>query len=143
MIPKTAIDKAIEGGWNMGGIATAHTVKHQGDRIYFENGKSKNGTSKMYTSYSLSTIALDPTFWQALGKSLGWKYGNVCECGGSISDCIINSKRVIGYKYQCFGICGKFYEGINRHEWDMNAHRFYDLILTGGDTEKFWEEILK
>ncbi len=22
------------------------------------------------------------------------------------------------------------------------AHRFYDLILTGGDTEKFWEELL-
>lgn len=55
--------------------------------------------------------ALRPDFWQALGKALVW-----------------------GLKWPP-----------NEQDWldecKANAHRFYDLILTGGDTEKFWREL--
>lgn len=43
---------------------------------------------------------LDPLFWQALGKALGWKGA-----------------------------------------WKHYAHQYFDLLLTGGDTEKFWKEL--
>jgi hypothetical protein len=96
MIPKQAIEKAIEGGWN--------------DKIgghYEEIG-------------FWQTIALDPTFWQALGKALGWN--------GLILELIPDADR------------GKI---IDPNEWHGHALDFYDLILTGGDTEAFWNELLK
>jgi hypothetical protein len=61
-----------------------------------------------------SEVALDPTFWQALSKALEWP-------------------KISAYPR----------ESDNEHEtWRMTAHTFYDLILTGGDTEKFWEELI-
>ena len=27
--------------------------------------------------------------------------------------------------------------------WERYAHDFFDIILTGGDTEKFWDDLLK
>jgi hypothetical protein len=26
--------------------------------------------------------------------------------------------------------------------WQNTAHEFYDIVLTGGDTQKFWDELL-
>lgn len=45
MISKLAIEKAVEGGW----------FREWADQVPWQS------------------IALDPEFWQALGKSLGWK----------------------------------------------------------------------
>lgn len=91
MIPKQAIEKAIEGGWQ-------HEIKD-------------------FAEYALATfnpsgirwqvIALDKTFWQALGKALGWVPDYALEAG-----------------------------------WGHYAHMFYRLIHTGGDTEKFWADLL-
>lgn len=50
---KEAIQKAIEGGWD---IHWVHAV----------------GISEVAERHS-ERVLLDPTFWQALGKSLGWK----------------------------------------------------------------------
>lgn len=57
-------------------------------------------------------IALDKDFWIGLSKALGW-----------------NTSR---------------YEPVvkERYEWEENAHRLYDLILTGGDAEKYWKDLL-
>lgn len=52
MIPKRAIEKAIEGGWK--------------DRLY----RIYSGNTEVWTHYD--SLILDPTFWQALGKALGW-----------------------------------------------------------------------
>lgn len=60
-------------------------------------------------------IVLDPTFWQTLGKALGWG-----EADTGLDD-------------QMF-----FW----MPEWKRNAHEFYDLILTDQPTDKFWDEIL-
>ncbi len=59
MIPKEAIEKAIEGGWNTyiangwSPLEWCGAPRFSGDELYF--------------------IALDPSFWQSLGKALGWK----------------------------------------------------------------------
>ena len=55
----------------------------------------------------------DPLFWQSLGKALGWsKFGMMHNPGGTIP--------------------------LWRHE----AHRYLDIVLIGGDTEKFWKDLL-
>lgn len=84
MIPKEAIKKAIEGGW-----------------------KYKSGSG-------WTVIALDPSFWQCLGKALGWADNKLP----------VLAHEPLGYTRQKY------------------AHRFYDLILTGGDTDAFWKELL-
>lgn len=90
LIPQAAIEKAIEGGWR--------------------NGRAWRGQNDAYTYEWCCVVALDPTFWQALGKALGWGY----------------------------------YDNESGERVELrNAHRLYDLTLTGGDTEKFWQEILK
>lgn len=117
MIPKEAIEKGIEGGW------------------------------ETYASYwqtiDWQVIALDPSFWQALGKALGWlakylqtecpkchhdvKYlnpGNFCPECGSVT------------------VSVEHWRQYTRSTFTDYAHRFYDLILTGGDTEAFWNELL-
>jgi hypothetical protein len=92
MIPKQAIEKAIEGGW-------------------LEANQPWLQQHLMSDSYH---IALDPSFWQALGKALGKE----------------NHMEALA------------------HDWDVpwwrgQALNFYDLILTGDDTEKFWADLLQ
>lgn len=73
------------------------------------------GENSLLIRKCLAEIALDSTFWQALGKALGWtKWGEFDEEYKKSSD----------------------------PQWQYNAHRFYDLILTNSDTTAFWQEIL-
>lgn len=107
MIPKQAIEKAIEGGWSPKYGHHSDLVDSNGEWIGVENSRV----------VSYAEIALDPTFWQALGKVLGWvRLTKVDE----------NPTRRAAVP-----TCNEY------------AHRFYDLILTSGDTDKFWDEILK
>ena len=76
MIPKQAIEKAIEGGYTEAWI--------------------KDGD--VYTEHPHSSIVLQATFWQALFPGT--------------------------------------------RDWLFNAHRFYDIILTGGSTDEFWATLL-
>lgn len=59
-------------------------------------------------------LAMSPVFWQALGKACGWpdEHSNVSA----------NDWREQGQQGR--------------------AHQYFDLILTGGNQEKFWEELL-
>jgi hypothetical protein len=59
---------------------------------------------------------LNPLFWQALGKALGWSEETNPAAG--------NPKLWYG-------------------DWKQKAHQYLDLLLTGGDTEKFWKELTK
>lgn len=90
-IPKEAIEKAIEAGWD-------------------------NSTPQFSDCRDFCSAALDPSFWQALGKSCGWEeHANVHS-----------REKILG----SYGSRAR-----------LEAHRFYDLILIGGDTTKFWEEL--
>jgi len=78
-------------------------------------------------------IALDKDFWIGLSKALGWEKKMVVRVGAVIGNFVGGDKFVgeeMGFGMDYFN--PEIYY----------AHRFYDLILTGGDTEKFWEEIL-
>jgi hypothetical protein len=93
-IPKEAIEKAIEGGWS-------NYRKEEVDRGGYK-------------------IALDPSFWQALGKGR-W------------------------YTKSGAALHGKIFVNIHDEpcdEWEVKALEFLDLILTNGNTEKFWQELL-
>jgi hypothetical protein len=57
MIPKLAIEKAIEGGWE-------HSIG--GVQLGIENGEAGHSLFEY-------AFVLDPNFWTCLGKSLGWK----------------------------------------------------------------------
>lgn len=98
-IPKEAVELAISGGY-----VSTRAMK-QRPYGFIPNGQYK--------------VALDTTFWQALGKALGW--GKTDNCWG----------------------CG-YDEGatIDTYVWFVNAHKFYDLILTNQPTEAFWQSIL-
>ena len=108
MIPKQAIEKAIEGGWHS--ELGLDGVNEYG--AYFNDG--------LY-HYRPQEIALDPSFWQALGKALGWT---------DYSEEHYTDSRDRTYSR-------------THKTWWLNASRFYDLILTGGDTDAFWRGVLE
>lgn len=114
MIPKQTIEKAIEGGWK---YLNSYEF---GDRRDFPLYAVDETKSPQVYMVDWHMVVLDPTFWQALGKSLGWRKAGIrSPSQGRMKD-------------------GKWFDD----EWFINAHRLYDLILTGGDTEKFWNELL-
>jgi hypothetical protein len=76
--------------------------------------------------YTTDTIVLDPLFWQALGKALGWSETawftfHVRDEGDSNRDDMNFDISLAEYF----------------------AHKYFQVVLTGGDTEKFWKELIK
>lgn len=105
MIPKIAIEKAQSIGW-------------------------KPRCQKIHMHRNQCVFALDPTFWQALGKALGWK-AEVCFICGEKLPCWCDRSDIA-------------YDGDEKiPEWKFHAHRFYDKVLQSEDTSNFWEELLK
>lgn len=91
MIPKEAIEKAIEGGWQVEDVL-------------------QTGNLIVDTKFMHQQATLDPSFWKCLGKAQGWQ--------------------------------GKHEPLTDMLVLQAHVHKFIDLILTGGDTEKFWRELL-
>ena len=112
-IPQKAIELSIQGGYT--------------------------NTSRISDLVAWEEVALDPTFWTSLGKALGWEKKMVVRRGMVIGNFGWESpdKNIRFYGEEM----GAGMDYMN--PWVYYAHRFYDLILTEGDTEKFWNEILK
>jgi hypothetical protein len=66
-------------------------------------------------------ILNDPFFWQALGKALGWK----------LKVCVVWDWDM---SHQ--------YPVTLMPSWEYHALRYHEINLTGGDTEKFWRDII-
>lgn len=112
MIPKEIIEKAIEGGWQDGQALDPSRVDVLGVgyiRIYHWDSSEFNG-------YEWQELALDPTFWQALGNSLDIAFEEKCAARGD-------------------------FVSFEKWNWKLNAHRFYDLILTKQPIEAFWSDL--
>lgn len=77
--------------------------------------------------YKRDTVVLDPLFWQALGKALGW---------------IETGKHFRRYEHDDYEECSQCIEYGESSQWIHYAHQYFDLALTGGDTEKFWKELI-
>ena len=128
-IPKEIIEKAIEGGWfkqrleelPFWKIGSRTTVVFWKELPLVGNHKT---IPKRRQFVQMSTIALDPTFWVALGKALEW-FTERPQCGG------YNTSRATKGELEKQKLCSF-----------CNPHRFYDLILTGQPTDLFWQSLL-
>lgn len=63
-----------------------------------------------------NSIFLDPLFWQALGKSLGWEEQHNCDAAGCSS-------------IEC------------KEEWRYHQHRFIDALADGGNPASFFKDL--
>lgn len=83
-----------------------------------------------------SDIILDNQFWQALGKALGWnehKWEHTHARGSEYDELVCKNCDLLK-KYIRKDICS-----VKQNKY---AHQYFDLVLTGGDTERFWKELL-
>lgn len=75
------------------------------------------------------TMALDPAFWQALQKAL--KYDQpIWKCKQPLDRCDSTFCEYAGWK------------NLNPESQYSKVYDFLHLILTGGDTDAFWKELL-
>lgn len=126
MIPKQVIEKAIEGGWSILGLTGQMTFSWSWRINPFHPEQEimvvQDDIGEPHDLDYYQTV-LDPTFWQALGKALGWK-----EVETEWRHANSNTSEVYSF---------------SNERWANEAHSFYDLILTRGDTETYWNELLK
>jgi hypothetical protein len=123
LIPKEAIEKAVEGGWEAFGHCSptcpepaTFEVSVDGLYIVFHEDNSIVDYAIDQVVYPVERIAFSASFWQCLGKALGWA---------------------------TFVKWDRRLEGIPPVEtWRAMASRFVDLVLTGKDTTEFWQELL-
>lgn len=80
----------------------------------YEQPNFQDGDGGYFVNYE--KILMDKDFWESLGKALEWKINENLS---------FNAKP---FKYTPI--------------WVLRARDYFDLVLTGGDTEKFWEELL-
>jgi hypothetical protein len=86
-------------------------------KLAIEKGGYKTVSEEHWKQYGVKEfIILDPLFWQALGKALGW-----------------NETDKLAHDLHSPDI---------EPLWYLFAMEYFDLVLTGGDTEKFWKELL-
>jgi hypothetical protein len=108
----------------------------------------KDAEGKEYASWVIweqmvkrkkNDFILDPLFWQALGKALGWKTAiPYCRaCGRKYFD------ELGGDNYETW-VCDVHGDAAGYCElWLYSALRYHELNLTGGDTEQFFKDLLK
>ena len=107
---KEAIKKAIEGGFEL--------RPKGGTEIYLNNA---GHNWKEIAEYNY----LDPLFWQALGKSLGWKKNKGCQCCHKV-ECDYSTTGCPWYQTE---------------EYIYHWHRFIDYLVEGKNAESFFEEL--
>lgn len=93
----------------------------------YELAVQKGGYNPDHEKYPyFQMFVLDPLFWQALGKVLGWDYSHVKNA----------SKHVV-LPTDEGGTVTYFDDSPEYH-----ALRYHYLALTGGNTEKFWKDLI-
>lgn len=75
-----------------------------------------------YWSLPHESYLIDPKFWQALGKSLGW--GEKCKNCGSIANGLCQEHKYI-------------------RDWKIPWHRFIDHLAEGKDVDEFFKDLIK
>lgn len=123
-IPQIAIEKAIEGGW----------------KVPHVEAEDELPSAISFYLHEWQKVALDPTFWQALGKACGWfsvfPTGHCQVCGEPMP------KGEEMFNYHGYSSDCPKPSKIKRY-WGDEGERFVHLILQGKDTTDYWTEILK
>lgn len=153
LIPEVAILKAVEGGWLQGDLGYQYEGYNPVSpaEVYFQ---SFVGGELQEHTIALTAVALDPSFFQALGKALGWDKNKNLEYT-LIADAEVRWIRM-GQETELPAIIDRHNEenrmkyriheaikDIEARDWKYHAQCFYDLILTGGSTDEFWDDLLK
>ncbi len=146
MIPKHIIEKAIEGGWK--------DTRPQISAVEREEDVPKATIVNDFMNfYSTPVVVCEPLFWQALGKALGWD-NRIDDLYTLIADVDVKwmtiapdtslpaqVERHVEENRMKYRI-SQAIKDIENRGWKYYAQCFFDLLLTGGDTEKFWQELV-
>lgn len=103
-----AIQKAIEGGWIPKGF----------ENIKFNSQKT---IKSLIMAGGNGVALLDPLFWSALGKSLGWDIKTSKQWWEKQS---LKDKIVL------------------LDEWENQMHNFIDHLIAGKSVESFFEDLI-
>ena len=109
-----AIQKAVEGGWGLEQGNASKFISAGERNAYFEI----NSVGKTFCN--LERIWLDPEFFKALGKNLGW--GATKNFSGRKKDSLLD---------------------LWPEEWQVYQHLLIDAIQQGRSINEFFGEILK
>jgi hypothetical protein len=115
-----AITKAVEGGYD-----TSRALYHD----WQDPKRGQHSMEKMY---------LDPFFWQALGKSMGWCLNDVCYANlGHIPLGYLSEEEI---DWGGCDICtkGSVYKS---ESWRYHWHRLIDSLSEGKSIEQFFEQL--
>ena len=123
MTIKQTIEKAIEGGW-----------KNLGTGLDLKN----NPPDRYFTDADINSALLDPSFWQFLGKSMGWdkhdwigiRYTTCDTCGVPRSG--FGQPIHVGDKIKVPKKCIK---------WKLKWHKLIDHLARKGTPESYFKEI--
>lgn len=118
---KTAIQKAIEGGWNPNWYFSHFSSN---DDVVFGDVRKDSEDNPCYYR-NLYQILSDPKFWQSLGKAMGWDIHHEM--------CPVNADRGFVCK------CGK--ENTPRIKWKQNWHSFITELADGGTAEDWFKNL--
>lgn len=131
---KNAIVKAIEGGWR------PENLKWQSHAPSWIRQAAIN-RGKFWERY-----VLDPLFWQALGKSLGWDehfvekhYSNINADDGSLVEVSKTGKHTCNE--HCITRINHGVEWADQ-EWLYRWHSLVDHLANGGDADSFFEALI-
>lgn len=103
-------------------------------KLAIEGGYDKgvagvNGqTREQYLVGYSQHLVLEPAFWQALGKAKGWNH----KC----TDCYIGEPHE-----WCKSGSHLEKDKYENCAWFDCANKFFNLLMTNGDTSKFWDDI--
>jgi hypothetical protein len=89
-----------------------------------EYGFVMNGSRYSSSHLNIQIVLLDPSFWQCLGKAMGWGEGRM-----AISEYDGVSKNPIYVQRDKFPV------------WIINWHRLIDHLSEGGTIEKYFESL--
>lgn len=120
-----AIKKAIEAGYKAP-FGKPYKTNH-----YRTKPEGLNLTA-ISQDLNIHAVLLDPAFWQALGKAMGWlTEGHQWSTGGQRCDC-----------------CGAWDDdmtppGAYDYCWKYHWHLFIDYLSEGKDPETFFNQLLQ
>lgn len=126
-----AIQKAIEGGWKPS-IPMPSFIEPPTEADMRVSSKEAFSYQQSKFEHIKTTALLDPEFWQALGKSMGWK-AEQPKITGWTRECLgCNSYVPKGYLHKC---------QLGHYEWLYKWHQFIDHLADGKTIESYFENL--